>query len=629
MEIQTEARGSNAYSKKRTGIALCLLILVSGGLYLNSLNNQFTNWDDGMIYGNQAIRNLNLENIQRIFTPQRASTYQPVRVLSYAVDYRFWKLDPRGYHITNVLLYILTCIMAFFTLKLLSVQLRPGEGPDSHFRVALFGGLFFSTLPVHVESVAWLSSRKEVLQGFFFFMAFYLYLRGRQEKQEKKIVFLVLVLVSILLAVLSKPSAVVFPAVLLAYECLLMPRGWIIFLRRHWLFFLISVFISLTFAWIVIKVMFDAGGIKLYRGGTFINNLPVSFELFLHNIKLLFFTINYSAAYAVNLSEEVLGLPTLIAIGICILLFGFSIWSLKKTKVIIFSAVFFALTLLPYLNILPISTLLADRYLFIPSFSGCLLLGVLFDKVYRIRRTPFSEGFFKLLSVSIFLFLLGGYSFMTIQQNRIWENSYTLWMDAVTKSPGSNTANALMGVVYMDLGMDEEAVKHLLKAVEIFPYDYMSRNNLGLVYARMGDVEKGLKELFAGLSYKPDDYAIRINISVFYERQEEYGKAIRVLEKLISENPRDANVYYRLGRIYKVLGDYEGAISAFTKSMELAPDIINPYEEIGSIYLHHFKDVEKAKYYFTQGVESASQATSRVDMLRWVIQDLECPVNNR
>jgi tetratricopeptide (TPR) repeat protein len=309
--------------------------------------------------------------------------------------------------------------------------------------------------------------------------------------------------------------------------------------------------------------------------------------------------------------------------GITILLFGFSIWSLKKTRVIFFSLVFFLLTLLPYLNILPISTLLADRYLFIASFSYCLLLGVVFDKFYRLKLTPFSEGFFKLLSISIFFFLLAGYSFMTIQRNRVWENSYTLWADAVEKNPGSNTANALMGVVYMDLGMDEEALKYLEKAVQILPYDYQSRNNLGLVYGRLGESEKALKELLTANYWKSDEYAIRINLSVFYERQKEYEKAIEILKDLISKNPRDGNLYYRLGRIYKVIGDYGMAISAFTKSMELAPHIINPYEELGNIYLHQFNDVEKAKSYYTKGIEAVPQATSKVDMLRRIVQDLE------
>jgi len=129
----------------------CLLIAVFVGLlYLNSLGNQFTNWDDGMIYQNPNIRNLNWGGIKKIFEPGKTGTYQPVRILSYAIDYKFWNLNPLGYRITNILSYILTCVMVFFTLRLLSSHLRKWRPFDSYFRVLLFGSLFFASHPVHV-----------------------------------------------------------------------------------------------------------------------------------------------------------------------------------------------------------------------------------------------------------------------------------------------------------------------------------------------------------------------------------------------------------------------------------------------------------------------------------------------
>jgi tetratricopeptide (TPR) repeat protein len=370
--------------------------------------------------------------------------------------------------------------------------------------------------------------------------------------------------------------------------------------------------------------MLDSGGIKAYHGGTFLNNLLVSFYVLLYNIKLLLFTINYSAAYTIRVPFPLLNLQTLIVIGTVLLLFGLSLWSLKKTKVIFFSFLFFFATLLPYLNIIPISTLLADRYLFIASFSYCFLLAVGFEKLYSFIHPRFSEGFFKVMSIAIFLFLLGGYSFMTIQQNKIWENSYTLWSDAVEKSPESNTANALMGVVYMELGMDEKAVEYLEKAVQLLPIDYESRNNLGLVYGRLDKPEEALKELMTAMSLKPEYDIIKINVAVFYQRQREYQKAEEILTYLISRNPQDARLYYRLGLLYKAMGRYEAAISELEKAIQFGPEIITLYEELGNIYVSRLKDIEKGKYYYWKGIESAPNAKLKADELRWMIQDLEC-----
>jgi len=316
-------------------------------------------------------------------------------------------------------------------------------------------------------------------------------------------------------------------------------------------------------------------------------------------------------------------LKNVILILITVSFFAFSVLSLRKTKVLFFSLFFFLITLLPYLNIIPISTLKADRYVFIASFSYVFLLGVAFDRLYAYQHKKFSLGFFKFLTVALFLFLLAGYSFMTIRQNTIWQNSYTLWADAVEKHPESSVANALMGVVYMELGMDQDAVKYLEKAVQLLPYDYMSRNNLGIVYGRLDEPEKATNAFATAMQLRPDDDSIKINLSVFYQRQKEYKKAEEVLKYLLAKNPQNANLYYRIGLVYKDAGQYEAAVSELLKSMELAPHIINPYEELGNIYATRMKDLEKAKYYYSKGIEMAPKAKSKAEDLRWMVQDLE------
>jgi Flp pilus assembly protein TadD len=611
-------------SPRREWIASLLIASLVGVLYFNTLGHQFTNWDDGMIYQNASIRNSGWEGIKKIFKLEKGQTYQPVRILSYAVDYKFWKLNPMGYRITNILFYILSCIIVFLALQHISARLSEGGGPSSNFRVGLFGALLFAAHPVHVEAVTWLSARKEVLQGFFFFLGFYLYLMGREKEGRQRAVLFILVLLSILVATLSKPSAIVFPGVLLVYEIALRRNRWIDFVKKRWVFFFLSAAMSFIFTFILIRVMLQAGGIKAYHGGTFLNNLIVSFYVFIHNIKLTLFTMNYSAAYAIRIPFSLLHLQAAFAVVAVFLLFGLSVWSLKKTKVIFFSLFFFFVTLLPYLNIIPISTLLADRYVFIASFSTCFLLGLGFDKLYSISRPRFSEGFFKLLSLTIFLFLLGCYSFMTIQQNRVWENSYTLWSDAVEKYPESNVANALMGVVYMDLGMNEKAAEYLEKAVQVLPIDYESRNNLGIVYQKLNRPERAFQELMIALSLRPEDEMLKINLSLYYKNQKEYGKSEAILRNLLSKNPKDVRLLYRLGLLYKEMGDYEGAVAELKKAIELAPGIITLYEELGNIYVSRMKDIEKGKYYYQKGIEMVPRAKATAEDLKWMIQDLEC-----
>jgi tetratricopeptide (TPR) repeat protein len=514
--------------------------------------------------------------------------------------------------------------MIFLTIRSLSAQLRESAPMDSHERVALFGSLLFAAHPVHVEAVAWLAARKEVLQGFFFFLAFYLYLRGREEEGRRKVLYFSSLIFSILLATLSKPSAVVFPGVIVLYEVTKSGRKWINFFKTHWVFLSLSLIISIIFTSILMKVMFEAGGIKHYKGDSFASNALICIYVFLQSIKLLLFTINYSAAYSFLVNMPMFCLKNVILFLITIGLFSFSVLSFRRNRIFFFSFFFFLIALLPYLNIVPISTLKADRYVFIASFSYVFLLGVAFERFYEYQHKKFSTGFFKLISTMLFLSLLVGYSFITIRQNTRWENSYTLWADAVEKHPESNTANALMGVVYMESGMDPDAIKYLEKAVELLPYDYLSRNNLGIIYGRQDEPEKALREFTTAIQIMPEDDTIKINLSAFYQRQKEYKKAEKILRYLLSRDPRNAFVYYRLGLVYKDAGEYEAAISELIKSSELVPHIINPYVELGNIYASRVKDLEKAKYYYSRGIQAASKAKSKGEDLRWMIQDLEC-----
>ena len=170
----------------------------------------------------------------------------------------------------------------------------------------------------------------------------------------------------------------VFPGVILVYEIARRKEKLFSFLKSHWIFFAVSIVLSAVFIFILMKVMIEAGGIKPYRGGSFLSNILVSLYAFLYHIKLLILTINYSAAYTFSVAMPILRAKNILFTLLGLLLFTLALFSLRWTKVIFFSFFFFLVTLLPYLNIIPISTLLADRYVFIASFSYVFLAGITF-----------------------------------------------------------------------------------------------------------------------------------------------------------------------------------------------------------------------------------------------------------
>lgn len=613
---------SNPLHRNITVIILLLSFIIL--LYFNSLGNEFTNWDDQMIYGNPVIRSLSLQNLVHFFTLKKASTYQPIRTLSYAVDYRFWGLNPVGYRLTNVFFYLLTCVAIFFTSRLLLENILTSSASSSD-RMAFFTAFVFAAHPVHVEAVTWLAARKEVLQGFFFFLSFYLYMRaGEIEDQKKKWVVYGWVFLTFLLSVLSKPSAVVLPALFLLYEATRKGGEFGQFMKRHWPFILPSLGVSLLFFLVLLKAMSEAEGIKPFYGASLGSNLVIVVYLILYNIKLLAFTKAYSAAYTITASFSVLSKWTLMVFATTLFLFIVVFWSKKKTNLFFFSFFWFLITLLPFLNLVPISILLADRYVFIASFGYCLVVGFLLNRIYEARKGMGSSILFKAFALILFLMLIVSYSWMTFYQNRVWRDSFSLWADAVKKYPWSNLGNAMMGTVFLKRGENEEAVKYLERAIRVRPTDAISRSALGTAYARLNQLAEATKELLEAIRLMPDEDLPKLQLSAVYFRQKEYQKSEEILKELLARNPESENLRLRLGDVYRATGRFQDAISQMKEVLRLYPQSFDANEALGNLYLSSaLGNSKEAIYYYTEAIGKARKPSPKVDELRWVIQDLE------
>ncbi len=614
--VQGPGRGRDIF------IVLVFFSLVAA-LYLNSLGNGFTNWDDGMIYENPAIRSLDWKGTLDLFTLKKASTYQPVRMLSYAIDYHFWKLNPLGYRLTSLFFYFLTCLTVFFSARLLFGRILDLP-PASVNRMAFFTGVLFAVHPVHVESVTWLAARKEVLLGFFFFLSFCLFMRFEEgQKGTTRWKYLGGVLLTFLLAVLSKPSAVVLPAVFLLYEITRQEGAVTSFLKRRWPFLATSACISLVFILILLKVMAESEQIKAFYGGTIGRNLLLPFYLIPYNIKLLAFTTAYSPAYPVTASFSLASPWTIGAIGLTLLLFFVTIRERKKHRIFFFAFFWFVITLLPFLNLIPISTLLADRYVFLASFGYCLLAGFLLERLYQARVRFLSDSFIKGFSLLLFLFFVSGYAYLTVEQNRVWKNSFTLWSDAVRKYPEANLANAQLASVYFGEAKYDRALPYLTKAVQAAPADVISRNNLAVVHLKLGHPEEALKEFLVILRIRPDDPMVKFKVAVLYADQNEDRKARELLDELIRKNPGEFVFHLQSGYLYEKAGRFQEALDEFERSAMIDPRSPSPHLRMGDLYLNHRKDLKKAVQCYNEAARRLSPSDPRAEEVRKLIRELE------
>ena len=223
---------SELQSSKNRSLIIYLIFtaVVTCIVYLPSLNNDFVTWDDNIyVYNNEMIRNVNLRLIQWAFASFEASNWHPLTWLSHAFDYALWKLNPIGHHLTSILLHSINALLVtLLTVRLIETLNREKKQSfsltsEQKVIVGLTTGLLFGIHPLHVESVAWVSERKDVLSTLFFLLSILFYLRYSSRTTGKG-PFLFLnkhyraSFISFVLGLLSKPMIVTLPLILLLLD---------------------------------------------------------------------------------------------------------------------------------------------------------------------------------------------------------------------------------------------------------------------------------------------------------------------------------------------------------------------------------------------------------------------------
>lgn len=602
-------------------LLLFFLFLITLSVYYRSLFGDFLNVDDhGYITDNESIRELSWENISRIFFSVIMWNYFPLQILSYAVDFHFWGLNPLGYRLTNLLLHIANAVLVFYLLRRLL-----GGGMWLPFA----GSLIFALHPVNVESVAWISERKNVLSGFFFLLAFLAYLRYLDGRQRR--IAYGASLAFYLLSVLAKVSSVVLPLLLLLYDLCWTSRP-----RKEWLkdkipFFLISAFFSV----LAVCVYQRQTIIPEFHGGhpifTFLTMANVLAEYFLS----LFVPLHLNFHYDTPIVKSIWNYQLWASLSLLFLLTLGGMCAYRKNRPLFFSLLYFLIPLLPVLNIVPLAVLRADRYLYLSS------IGFSFFLVWGIPRilNRFNPDL-RWAGAVVFGLIVVGFAWLTEEQTAHWKNTFTLWTqvirqntrfsspflslaneardrgqitlaetlyrEALSRTPGSPGALNNLGVLFLNKGRVEEAHSLFQRALESDP-DYpdaqinlgisywkkgeegqaiaafekakrnkknrvTASNNLGVIYQKRGDFSRALALFREAVQEDPRDMAARLNLAMALEKSGQTDEAIAQLEKIRVRQPGGAPIHYQLGRLHLKKGDPFRAAEYFYEALKEKPE---------------------------------------------------------
>ncbi len=546
--------------KRKTLIAvqIVLLVIVTAVAFAPSVRNGFTNWDDPeLILKNDTVKGLTGPNLRAIFTNSYAGFggYTPLVLLSYAVEHEFFGLDPKVFHVDNLVLHVLNTLLIYALIALIFKDLW----------VAFAAALLFGVHPLHVEAVAWIQGRKDLLFSFFYLaaaIAYQVFLR----RPKRPAAWFVLSLALFGGALFSKVAAISFPLIVLLLESherrTLDKRT----LRR------LAPFLGLAAAFLVLAFLTmrtSAYGIPAPKVPlTYAQNLWIFFYAFIFYVSKIFLPIRLSARYPSDIAGYPMDLllnGAVFALACAFLCFAYR----RQRETVRFGVGFFIFTLLPTLPFHFAGQPYADRYTYLPlAFLLTIIPAVFFNVrpvAARLRRAQIAgAGVLTALVVLYFGVLTWSYS-------RVWHDSISLWTRVLKIDPRSSLALRNRGSAFSEEGNMESALADFDAGLKVDPKNPVFAINRGAVYFKKGEYEKAMQDFNYSLALDPNSEMAYINRAILWGRLLQFEKTVQDCTRAIAINPYSYRAYYYRGTAYKALGAFQPALADFEAANRIFP----------------------------------------------------------
>ncbi len=557
---------------KKEHIILAAIIIITIIAFYPTFENGFTNWDDDYyVTKNFDIKKQWNEKIGIFFSEYCMGNYHPFTMASLAIDYQIDGLNPLTFHITNLILHLINTLLVFWFILLLLKSVNYKRSLE----IALITSALFGVHTLHVESVAWISERKDVLYTMFFLLSLIAYLKYVNIKKNK---FLIISIVLFLFSLLSKGQAVSLAVTLIAIDYFLGRK----LLSKKVIFEKIPFFaLSIIFGVIAIFAQQDFNSIQTNTHFSFFDRILFSCYGFIQYISKLIAPTNLSAYYSypekINDSLPLeFWLYLLAVIGI-VLLFIYLIK--KRKKDIVFGILFFIINIFLVLQLMPVGgTIMADRYSYLPSIGFFLLIGIGIKWVLETQKRSIIV-FVKTISVLYLILLV----FLTINRTKVWNNSMTLWNDVIEKGDGVALAYGSRGSAKQALNDLDGAMKDYNKAIEINPKSHRAYNHRGVVKSTLKDFEGAILDYSKAIESKPKFGLAFFNRGTAKNALKDYKGALKDYNKAIEINPKNYDAYNNRGILKYELKDFERAMLDYNKAIELNPENILAYNNKGNL----------------------------------------------
>lgn len=548
----------------RAFLTVCAITAV---VYLPVLRFEFLNWDDDLyLYRNPNILLLDLNFLKWAFTEYYAANWHPLTWLSHALDVWLWGLAPSGHHATSLLLHALNAgLAAFFALRLIRIteERSPRLSPNMALAAACIIGLLFGIHPLHVESVAWVSERKDLLSTCFFLMSLIAYLRYAAVRGSGSagMRYYLLCVTSFIGALLSKPMAVTLPVILLLldwYPLNRFQRGASGRLIVEKLPFVMLSFISIA---VTIAAQQKGGALNTFDSIPIGIRLVVAVEALGTYMQKVFWPFSLTPFYPYPKDLHLLSWRFLSSILIVGSITLSAIFSARRSRLIPALWCWYLITISPVIGIVQVgSQAMADRYTYLPLLSVFLGIGLAVAKVIDRLRLPLLRlaGSFAMVLCALFLIVA------TVNQMQIWKNSLSLWNHELSLYPDVPVALRNRGDALMQKGQPGKAIDDFSRAIALEPSFAVAYNQRGIALVSVGEVTKSLDDFSAAirLSASPE-FSYFNNRGAVYARLGRYDEALQDYDEALLLRPDAVEVLKNRGMAYLRIGNNEAAKNDF------------------------------------------------------------------
>ncbi|MGD9383274.1 MAG: tetratricopeptide repeat protein [Desulfobacterales bacterium] len=549
-----------------------LLVLAIAIAYIQVRNLDFVGYDDQLyITKNSYVQDgITLNGAIWAFTTDHDANWFPLTWLSHMLDCELYGLNPLGHHWTNLLLHMANTILLFLVLNLMTETL---------WRSA-FVAFLFALHPLHVESVAWISERKDVLCTFFGMLTILAYCRY---VKKPIIINYLLIILFLSMGLMAKPMLVTLPFVLLLLDFWPLQRfqytnssskpGRIIRSDFQEVFRLISEKIPLFIPVLVSSIL----TFMVQRSGGATRSLE-SFPLQIRIANAFVSYVKYvaKAVWPAHLSVfyphpgktfaewQVFGALMMISMAVF-----FALRALKHYPYIAVGLFWYLGTLIPVIGLVQVgSQAMADRYTYIP------LIGIFIIVAWGASDLTLKWHYQKIVLTVSAVIILSIMTVRTFVQVSHWENAVTLFENAVKIDSNNTLSHNNLGIALYDQGNIEKSAFHFREALRIEPYYIVARVNLARVLSAQGNLEDAIRHLREALKINPKHFMAHYQLGILLLKQKNIKEAYVHFAEVIKLNPDYAEAYGQIGIILAEQGKYKKAKIFFLKALQLNPDLI-------------------------------------------------------